>query len=804
MKKAIALTPTQVGWLRMLKPEDPYSRYLSLRGKYGNAVSNLKPLDHGGFGSFVRGDTSRDERDAAVIFEAYGTNQEQVELVEEMGLRFGVNDEEITDQQTDTKLDDFFRGCGSILWDESTEHLLSMRKCVVQSRSRNQESVGISEDVSLESALLGLVDVILVNRGLRQSKNRKVNGGCAEVGCHDEVTDKSPFSNVQKRIVFGELLDYLIENRSYDRWSSWMTALSRGNFRKAFSQMRRGKSLNWFSEYAFDASDSDALTRLSAQELEELAFFIRQLNMRINEIRHRNFVNEQKRFDRVVKVRESNRDALSLIYKEIKDATLERKVVVRNSFKWALDNICPCWHALSVAANPHRWFFLMCATRLLYDWARWNYYSVRKEDQRHSCDMYREILRLSEICDNDGSADTEILCRFRYMASTACRYMAECSAAGIWGDKNLEGARWYVNKAVELAGAAMRTWDEYSDGKIGGKYAALRYRFRRHYARQTTFAARWWLQHPQKNGLRFLMPEKDDILISKGVVKDRNWYGGYLLQEAHEYCKKSICAPLGPDEKLYGIIRLKDKRNLEYEFHLRVWIELLVWDFGIDCEDDEPMDVDHKAMVAFCQIICIYHYLFASADVVKKMTSIDANVARASRIWLAKNEGDKVLFDVSQLSKTIQAEPPSVEETRFEIVTSIMHSAATTQDVLISTLWRTLEKLADKVSRKKDNPHGKITSPMSDFVYQIWLPARKGLETDLQQSIRKVVAKTKKFNDAHVTYEALAKDWKNYPPFEFRNALVNAPGNNPRHVEVLMQHYGLSIDKIKKEWGAVQ
>lgn len=812
MKGTIKLSPAQVGWLKMLKPGDQYKHYLTLRKKIGSVANMPDPLDRGNFFSFVRGETSRDLRDADVVFEAYGTSSEQMKVINAMGLQFGLDDNSSA-TDTDSKLDNFLKKCGDVLWCHGTKALSKLQVALARDRIGDRDHDSGKGNRPLENALLGLVDSILLNKSFRNNVNANVDDkthGAEGL----KPTDNSPFTNAQKRVLFGELLDYLIENRDYDRWSRWMVALSRESFRKAFSMIRiKGKSYDWFKEYAFDVSDRNYLLRLSFQKFEELAFFIRQLNMRINEVRHRNFVDEQKRFDKVAKAKvDNNNGALSLIFKELKDTTLERKVVVRNSFKWVLENVRPCWRALSVITNPNRWYFLMCATRLMYDWARWNYYSVRDEDKRLSCDMYLDILRLSDICAKEKSVDTEIICRFKYMASTACRYMAEGSSADIWGKKDLDEARRYVNRSVELAGDALRTWDKFADGNVGGKYVALGYRFARHYARQATFAARWWLQHPQKNGLRLLMPDKGDILCRDQIVENRNMYGIDMMKEAYKYCSKSICASIRPDEKLQGTIRLQDKRGLEYEFHLRVWIEMLVWNFDIDSKDDETRDVDYKAMVAFCQIVCIYCYLFAKTSMGKAFTSIRNDVMDEARKWLVERKSDAssnkyvvdMPFDVSVLDKTIQAAPPSIEETRFEIVASIIHSAATTKELLESTLWGALKNLAERVLNKKKNSHEVVTPDMIEFVNQIWLPARKGLEADIKQSKDKVASKTMKFNLAHTTKDELAKDWKSYPPFGFRNALVNAPGNNPRHVECVMRGYDLYIEKIKEEWESAQ
>ena len=621
---------------------------------------------------------------------------------------------------------------------------------------------------------------------------------------------KSSLTNVQKHVIFGELLDYLLETRQYRRWGKWMIALSHENNRNMFREIRSrhskdsvfpGSSRDKNGELHFDQA---VLEELTETQLDDYAFFVRRLNMHINELRHDNFARQEQAFAELAK-HGGVPPKLSPVLETIH---AKGKIPVRNYFRWALDNVKPFLEAVRRTNNPHRWYFLMCATRLMYDWARWHYYSVLDEDKKAACDMYHDIRDLAEKCRLSSSAKKNIKCRFAYMAATACRYMAEGASAGIWG-KQKEAAG-YVVEAVEFAKYAMDVWKKEKSEAETGEAKALDYRFTRNYARIATFAARWWLLHPTKSGKRPLMPGHDDeeskgygITLLRGM---KNAIEKKDLTGATEYFTQNILHA-DTSSATHPITVLEGKLLLEYEFHLRVCLEMMVYFFSEDVGGKPTIDDDDavsKAMSIFCRMIVIYAYLFLGGSCgngKKKWTSLDASTAAAAKIWLQDHQDhdcysdaqtEETPFDISVLKdKTVQGSPPSLAETRFEIVCSFMYSIGPDFQPRINLLWDFLSKLSLKTQ----------ALGVDEFLQKIWRPAKTALETDLKESVKIVKRDTETFFKDNRTSKLRKAHWKDYPPFRFRNALVNAPGNNPEYVACLMRQFGLRWDDIKKEAG---
>lgn len=772
----ITLSPQESAWLQMIAPEKVHESYTRLyeKKKPGEKVALS---DKSAFNKFVTGKKPIHSRDVAeIVFEAYGTTWEQLETIERLPLRlpsFGTEKE--AEVEADAHTEHFFQRCGDLLWGCGTDG--------VPAETGHQSP----EAEAIESVLLDLVGCVLAR------KNRLTAN--------------------QKHFVFGELLDYLLEKRQFERWGEWMVSLSHESNRQLFPNISKNRAKP-SEDYFFPGCRRDArgkrqydqqtLENLGASELNDCAFFVRRLNMRINELRHRNYADKLKEFERIA----GKGDSASTLADALQEMRDEGRILVRHYFRWALENVKPFLEALQLTKNPHRWYFLLCATRLMYDWAKWHFSSVlAKEDTRAACDMYRDIFELAMECD--GDAGLAVQCRFKYMASTACRYMAEGASADVWG-KQSEAAS-YVLDAEKLAKQAMEDWENkapktlLAEGKelpagesevpakerkvTVGEFKALKYRLTRHYARQATFAARWWLMHPSRYGGNPNM--SDDEKLTSDI------YGVHLLKEANKKYVQDICSSLEADS-VSGCKHIVDgKRLLDYEFHLRVWLEMLVRAFEEE-ESEDALTRAKMAMSIFCRMILIYAYLFrveADADRKEKSSALSLQTVDAAKQWIEQHDyyTDHItdspfsLFDPDSekpitkdwtkcLEKTIQQKPPSIIETRFEMVCAFKYKYDSWHPNRPggNLLWRTLNTL--KLAQL-DKETG-----VEEFLANVWTPARDSLDADLKDSVKKI----------------------KLAPFQTWKALVNTPGNNPVHVEALMRHFGLEWDAAKKEKGAAE
>ena len=761
-QESVRLTTSQSAWLKMIVPETPHAKYMELRKEKDPSAKDIL-FDNGNFGRFLRGELSCRRELAETVFKAFGMSPKQMEIVK--GFTFLAD---VGKDPASSATSMFFKGCGRLLW-----HLDAGKGAA---------------DPATEPILLDLVSCVLEHR-------------------------KANLTYPQKFTVFGELLDYLNETRQYQRWPEWMIALSRQSNRDLFKKIRAKSADNGFFPGAKkDANgrvsyDIAVLENLTKDELDDCAFFVRRVNMRINEIRFDNFRKQQDEFDAISgKLLSNTGNPLFTALRELEE---RGKSFVRNYFAWAKENVKPYLEAVRKTNNPHRWYFLMCATRLMYDWARWHYYSVLDEDKRNACDMYRDIRDLADECAHyvnalfarrqkagaklpkEEWALPVVKCRFHYMAATACRYMAECTSEGIWhGD---EDAADYASAAVEYARKAVREYEKgYAIISGGGENKALNYRFRRNCARILTFAARWWLLHPNEYGGQPHM---------KGCDGDYpESYGMALLNEAGAHYAEAVFTPIGADESSgRRPMVLHGKRQLEYEFHLRVWLEMLAYYCRTYMEPGDEEGASYVAMPMFCRMLLIYDHLFKEGGDASaswgRLTSLTHETAEAAREWLRRHDpysGEGEVFDVSQLDRTLQGVPPSLEETRFEMLCAFRFSTSATQRATDSALWKQLERM-----------EGEAGSPSSDeiaeFVKRVWLPAKDALQADLDETLGIMKGKTARFLKENKTAEDRKRNWKGYPPFKYRFNLLAAPGNNSKHVECIMHRFKMEWDRVKKE-----
>lgn len=766
----IKLTPSQAAWLKMIAPANVHARYNELREQ--NGLEAISKDDDNDYKNFIRGKSPRSRDFADLVFQAYGVTSEIVSAIETLGLKV------VGAKRAVNRDNLFFKECGDILWRGT--------------------------DTSCNESLLSLMDSTLYLKG--------------------KLTDE------QQRIVLGQLLDYLLETRDYKRWSRWMIAASFESNTNVLSYLRANRNANWeFPQGVIQmgiGDDSEInVERLTKKQLDACGFFVRRFNMRINEIRHQNYEEQRKFFDEMDVSGFADNEALRK----------NKLHLLRECFKWARGKILPFWKRMIEVKNPNRWYFLACGARLIYDWAIWNSFSVKDKDVRESCKVFHEIFKLArrasaELAQNPpertgGSNEAardqyreelELKCRLHYLASVSCRHLAESASRKVWADSTEEhGAGYFAQQAVEQAKQAHSLWDEYWKGEDvnNGVCRALRYRFARNVARQLTFLARWWLMHPTSNGQKPRMH-----------VAIPEYFGIDALKEASVYCRDSICASRGMHEMSSRRLVLKGKPLLEYEFYLRTWIEQLTFFSHVKISEickDNGEDPYRWAMTCFCQIMLIYIHLFIEAQSVDKESVINdpryedptykvKYLALRDEIeyWLKSYKYIDADFDETELADTMQQNPPSVKESRFETICAIKYEAATRRRLKVSALWRALNDIEGKVrcglSKEKW---------AKEFVAQIWMKAKHYLEADLKQTVERI----QKLGNEFIAKNSLGKEvpldikvnnwkecWNGYPPFAVRKPLVFEPGSNSDFVDLLMSENGLDWGCVREYYDAIQ
>ncbi len=821
-RKIIRLTLRQAKWLETLAPEAPLSKYVALQEKKNPGARDCL-FDHGNFSHFVHGDLGCSREVAESVFEVYGTTLGQVEAIRELGAGFRVpnafrDSDEAALSATEAAAEQFLGHCGALLWDGAFLNA----------------DYGAADSIARPAMDEIVLDLI----------------GCV-------IEHKRQLNRRQKRSVFGELLDYLAETRQDDRWWEWMTALSREQNRDLFKKIRKTPAKNCLFDcvrgnaggYDENDYDKDGLRSLGKERFDDFAFVVRRINMRINALRARNY----KAYEKI-----KNR-----ISPSSQRAMREKlKVFLRNCFSVAMLYVRPFWKAAENVRNPNKWYFMLCAARLFYDRARWRYYSVIDDDKRSACETYRHIRDLAIKCSRDMASENSTRCRFNYLAATACRYMAECSSDGIWPGETVgeyldampqrgggrDGVpsrgghvqpRVYVEDAVHFAKKALDDWESARGcAESQGEYKALAYRFRRNYARILTFAARWWLLHPGRNGSRpdlFEYPRASGVrekLIGP-VCNDPSGTGlGYdpdglqLMNKANYFCSQSICAPVGKEDETGPTITLHGKRLLEYEFHQRVFIEMLAWFFsnehsgnmldialdpacggggakgaGATRSQNAIKEKDaRQAMSVFCRMIAIYAHLFLEASNGNgDGTAMAPATAAAAKAWLGKHDfykgSEDNPFDIASLDKTRQGDLPALDETRFEIICSFMFGTTAQNRVAESGIWKRLGELE---AENGVNAKLRTGAAVEVFLEQVWRPAKKALETDLRDSLARIQGRIAEFEEKYAQPEERRANHCEYPPFVMRFDLVAAPGDNPRRVDTIMSHHGLSWDAFGK------
>ena len=217
--KNVRLTLRQAKWLETLAPEKAHSQYVALRETKNPGVRDAL-FDHGNFRRFLRGGLGCSRELAESVFEVYGTTVGQVEAIRALGAGFRVpnafNDtEESALAATEAATRQFFEHCGALLWEGAFQ----------------DGGCGAADSAAVPK----IDDIVLDLTGCVIEHKRQLDGG-------------------QKRGIFGELLDYLLETRQDDRWGEWMIALSREQNRELFRKIRKNPGKNCM----FDCVREDA------------------------------------------------------------------------------------------------------------------------------------------------------------------------------------------------------------------------------------------------------------------------------------------------------------------------------------------------------------------------------------------------------------------------------------------------------------------------------------------------------------------------------------------------------------------
>ena len=591
--------------------------------------------------------------------------------------------------------------------------------------------------------------------------------------------DKKLSREVHK-VALGELFDYLLENRMFKEYKDCLWGLAR----KAREDLCR-KDTPWFPGCSsvdkdgcpiIDVAKTNALTE---EQFEDAAILVRCVNMQINAVRSLKFRDKLQYEDlslatfarylspeQIVSCQDDI-DELAKKRDEKSIKALQKKLWLRKAFGEIIHLIKPVWLTVyEKSNNPYRWRFLCAGARLFYDWARYHWYSLDREDVKNATNMYKQILDMALMCDSDGSTDFKIKAQFMYMAATSCRYMAEAASSGKWGKRC--DAIGYVVDAICYAKKAMEFVP-----KKGSR--AFEYRFKRNYARIQTFAVRWWLKHE--------MPDMTIYPCFKGKYKlrgaDKHLWGIDVLKDSLAKIEETLRCPISPDDRSRneGTLCLRGKRLLEWEFHLRIQIEAIIaWlPNDSDAVHDNPQGCMKLAHAAFALILLNYAHLCRGKT---HLGSQSLEWARR-QVEASYSDYDFCFASIKTLDKTIQEAPPSAT-CRFEIINSIFFSFLGDRGREETWLYKELK------GREKDN------SPARMAMVSLMQDLNEDILPSLKEEDRKFrLANRRESVCENEEWVKKQEKWKDLPAFRHLNELIWGPGSNPIECERLFSYYGL-------------
>lgn len=581
------------------------------------------------------------------------------------------------------------------------------------------------------------------------------------------------------KVALGELFDYLLENRMFKEYKDCLWGLAR----KAREDLCR-KDTPWFpgcSSVDKDGCpivDIEKTNALSEDQFEDAAILLRCVNMQINAVRSLKFRDKLQyedlslaTFARYLSPEQvaSCRDDIDELAKKRDEKSikaLQKKLWLRKAFGEIIHLIKPVWTTVyEKSNNPYRWRFLCMGARLFYDWARYHWYSLDREDVKNATDMYKLIHDMALKCVSDCSVDSKIKAQFMYMAATACRYMAEAASSGKWGKK--ADAKDHVVNALRNAKQAM-------DLVSKEKSKAYGYRFKRNYARIQTFAVRWWLKHG--------MPDMSGYAEYKSKYEmrgeNKHLWGINVLTDALARIEDTLRSAISPDDRSRKdrILCLRGKRLLEWEFHLRVQIEAIIAWLPNDTDAVRDNINARKKLARDALVLILLNYVHLCRGVTHLSTrSLAWAYKRAASL---EGSHDFVFASINTLDNTRQEVPPSVS-CRLEIINSIFFSFNSGRGVEKTWLYRTIEE-------EKDGSPAKIAiaEVMQDLNEDI-LPSLRDEDKNFRLKNRKEIVCE---NEEWVNKQ---EKWKDLPAFRHLNELIWGPGSNPIECERLFSYYGL-------------
>lgn len=729
---------------------EPYRRYLELGGTrarwdftnfLSRNVGSRKVVD------------SLPEGEAEIALQSIGLSLSKLSAIDVVMRDMMMRDMKVESASAISNAEEqFLQACAALLWTKNGNDLES-------------------NDVDLQEPLLQLLDSIIE---------------------HTEI-----FTYGQKKLIFHELFDFLLENRQYERWEHWVESIAR-EYRKYFcAHVQKGYS-DWFPGYIVrDGGSVEAKTKvvdsLTREEFDEMAFLVCCKDMEVNNVRHIVFshtIQIERLTSKVAKLkRDPNADPVEIAnaeydLKEHKTAKQRGKRLLRKAFGEIKRYIKPVWEAVGKSQNPNRWYFLFQCARLFYDFARYHYYSSLKEDRDEAIGVYEQIVSMAHTAAKDEHVDVVLRCRFNYLSATACRYKAEYTS-------NQYQAISFIVTALEDSCSSVEQINDANKCEHLSLQTrkALNYRFTRHYGRTKTFAIRWWLKHGCPVAL-FCNPAVDDNPTENEGAETES-----ELVNAERCYYNSICQPLGIDEGRPGdIITLKGKRKLEWEFHLRVTIEMLVQDVHRFVQDTHVNKMVERADLydplidaekALCLIISIYCYLFSARkdelEAHRPFTHISREIESRAIKWLvACNEEPEALqFDYTHLRGIRQSEPPS-PTSQLETICAIMFDFSN-REILSTQLYQILDERLCKPE---------IQDEHAEFRDTIWTPFKEALRNDMKNVEDIYEFEMNEFG------KVTKANYKEYPLYRHRFEMVYGPGSNAHEIDRI-------FDMLKFKWNPI-
>lgn len=737
------LSPHQLRWLRAFKfysqekaiYKRAYDKYIAIGGNesresFSRFFSGVKSS---------RGTVaSLPVVEAEKAFKSIDMSREQMELI---GDVTNGSDESIEDK--------FLESCAEILWNGFD----------------NQAMVS---GVDIPEIFLGIIDNVICR--------------------------KTSFSGRQRSLIFADLIDYLLEDRQYERWERWVWFLAR-DYRQYFNFHKHQGYSDWFPGcYNLTGNNvtirEDYLEDLSENEFADMAYLVFCKNLNANAARHVIFKHTVA-IERLTSKLALLRSRGSKHSSEIKNTEFElekhlreksaRKRWLRAVFAEMITLVEPVWKAVGRAHNPRKWNFMLSCARMFYDYAKYHFYSSWPIDRQRAIELFEDIIKFANECPRDKPEDRlcyetkgEIKLRFNYLAAMAHRYIAEdAETPSERLDMDAQSAA--IENVRESLRLARDAFDGIADLEFrvsSGHRKALQYRMKRHLARTITFAVRWALKRR---------------LLETVFDKDT-----YPIGEATEDYHSAFCE-LSRNRSSRQKLVLKGKRKLEWEFHLRVVVESLIYDFeqiARKAQYGEQARLMAEARTTICLIALIYCYLFSAREEEyeehRPFTHISRELESRVRDYLmaVNNESSSFLFDYSFLKNIKQEEPPSLTS-QLETLCAIFYR--------FGSVGCEASKLYEILNIKMAG--GKASDLC--FYRKIWTQLRDAFNEDKKFVLKVYADECKEFLRKHGAVSR--NNFKTFPLYRHRFEMIYGPGSNSRDVDFIFSACNLDWNPSKQE-----